>query len=114
MSRISDTIESYRDQVIDEIDDAKVFVQAVTTNSVYISLPDGYKLRISDHQGKEKYGYRWNIDVGMHEDLEGWRVERRQGAVYHRYFAATANNFIKTYVLAAAGAYSFLDGKRFK
>ena len=37
---------------------------SVTTNSLYVKFNKGYgSLRISDHRGKKKYSYTWNIRV---------------------------------------------------
>ena len=38
---------------------------SVTTSSIYIKTPDGLSLRVGDHNGKEKYKYKWNLRWGI-------------------------------------------------
>jgi len=37
---------------------------SVTTSSIYIKTPDGFSLRVGDHNGKKKYTYKWNLLLG--------------------------------------------------
>ena len=41
--------------------------ESVTTSSIYIKTPDGYSLRVGDHDGKQKYKYKWNLRYGLSE-----------------------------------------------
>jgi hypothetical protein len=40
---------------------AKLRNRSITTSSIYVDTPDGYALRIGDHDGKEKYLFKWNL-----------------------------------------------------
>ena len=60
------------------------YLHNVSNNSVYVKfskLPNGltHKLRVSDHDGKEKYAYKWQFRVGGLHTVRDWKK-------YSRYF----------------------------
>jgi hypothetical protein len=54
--------------------EAKLRNRSVTTSSIYVDTPDGYALRIGDHDGKEKYLFKWNLRKDAPDEGE-WRFE---------------------------------------
>ena len=78
--------------VLKELSDlgAYIYHKAVTSDSVYIkfSNPKLGSLRISDHEGRSKYSYRWNL----RSDLESY-VDKYQGRYY--YNTGDIRNMIK-------------------
>lgn len=48
--------------------------KSVTTSSIYVKTPDGYSLRIGDHDGREKYLFKWNLRKDA-PDAGEWRFE---------------------------------------
>lgn len=52
-------------------------VSAVTTNSCYIRLYDARlgSIRVSDHEGKEKYGYKFNVRSDFPKKYARWKLD---------------------------------------
>lgn len=61
-----------------------VHYKKAMSGSCYVKLPGLGSLRIADHDGIEKYRYRWNIRL----DLRDPRTEIDRGTV-RRYYPAT-------------------------
>ena len=55
-------------EIIEELSDLGAYISnaAVNTKSIYIKFknPKMLSLRVSDHKGKSKYSFRWNIMIG--------------------------------------------------
>lgn len=64
-----------RDQVINELSDLGAYVYySARTGSQYIKFEDARlrSVRISDHPGREKYRYKWNLLTNIGEAYTEW------------------------------------------
>lgn len=57
--------------------------EAVTTNSIYLKFNDSRlgSIRVSDHTGRLKYAYKWNIG----SDIYKKRIDKNDGYVRYYY-----------------------------
>ena len=60
--------------VLERLPRTTVRNRAVTTSSIYCKTQDGYGLRIGDHDGREKYSYKWNLGPQFTEKGQ-WKKE---------------------------------------
>jgi hypothetical protein len=75
------TVESLADEILNLIPGAFIRNKATSTSSIYIKTPDGYSLRVGDHNGREKYKYKWNLGM-IYANIRGWRKDGE----YWRYY----------------------------
>lgn len=71
-----------------EMPEIKINNFSVTTSSIYLKTPDGYSLRIGDHNGKVKYKYKWNL-------LQGSKTEWIRDGAYTRFYTDSVYEIIK-------------------
>ena len=74
-----DECESLLRDVIDRVPGITVRNRSLTTSSIYCKTPDGYSLRIGDHNGKEKYKYKWNLNPALPWSKCGWKKDYIKG-----------------------------------
>ena len=80
-------IRELRRRVLTELKDLGAYVYySATTGSIYIKFEDARlcSLRIGDHDGKEKYKYKWNLRFDIKDSYETW-----DGGVRRFYFPIT-------------------------
>ena len=63
--------------------------RSVTTSSIYCRMPDGYGLRIGDHRGKERYSYKYNLDIHLLNSAWVRQHNKVDGRDYWRFYAAS-------------------------
>lgn len=94
---------------------AFVFKKSTNRSSVYIhfrELPNGltHKLRISDHEERERYGYKWQLRLDGHRNIQQKKTQR----FYFETVESLVKNFEKYYakvdelnaeLMAAGGDY---------
>jgi hypothetical protein len=82
--------------------DAYVYSSAVSGASYYVKFPDAHvgSVRISDHPGRKKYKYRWNVLV---DDPQA-RFTRRHGRVLRFYYGVDRLDELVTAIKAQAYA----------
>mgnify|MGYP007069469151 CR=1 FL=1 len=76
-------IENLVREFLNECKGAYIHNRSVTTSSVYIKTPDGYSLRVGDHNGKEKYKYKYNLGP-QYSSLGEWKFE----GAYSRFYCS--------------------------
>ncbi len=67
--------------VLEKIPGSFIRNESVTTSSVYMKTPDGYSLRIGDHNGKQKYHYKYNLGP-QYKGIRGWRKRDGKWSLY--------------------------------
>lgn len=82
-------------RLLRELADLGIYVhnEAVTTSSRYLKFEDDRigSIRVGDHPGKKKYGYRWNILLGS----DGTRTEIDRGKKRWYYHASDIEDFVR-------------------
>ena len=74
-----------------------IFKKSVSRSSVYVhfrNLPNklDHKLRISNHNERERYGYKWQLHINATE-----RISYKYNSRYYRTVDDLVDNFIKYY-----------------
>lgn len=80
-------IRELRRRVLIELKDLGAYIYCeATTGSIYIKFEDARlcSLRIGDHDGKEKYKYKWNLRFDIKDSYE-----TQDGGVRRFYFPTT-------------------------
>lgn len=88
--------ESLFSALMERLPSIVLYKRAVTTSSIYCKTPDGYSLRIGDHQGKEKYSYKWNLGP-QYTERGQWKKERNEvnKRDYWRYYTSSVESLVR-------------------